>query len=70
VSAREYMHLTLNEAHSKKNNSSIDSLVELSACDDHHLIYIAYKKVLVISARDFVYLKRNKQIDATTYLTV
>jgi len=64
------MHLTLNEAHSKKNNSSIDSLVELSACDDHHLIYIAYKKVLVISARDFVYLKRNKQIDATTYLTV
>lgn len=37
---------------------------------DYHLIYISYKKILILSPRDFVYIKCNKKIDENTYVSV
>lgn len=59
-SAREYLRFTTDIEKSKENNSSIDNFIQVSSHNDHHIMYIKYKKVLMASPRDFIYLKYNK----------
>ncbi|EAR93766.2 hypothetical protein TTHERM_00399380 (macronuclear) [Tetrahymena thermophila SB210] len=68
--AREYLQFTTDPIRSMQNNPSIDAFNHVACHDDYHIIYILYKKVLICSPRDFIYLKYNKQIDNNTYISV
>ncbi|KAL4441408.1 hypothetical protein ABPG74_013703 [Tetrahymena malaccensis] len=68
--ARDYLQFTTDPVKSMQNNPSIDAFNHVACHDDYHIIYILYKKVLICSPRDFIYLKYNKQIDSNTYISV
>ncbi|KAL4467451.1 hypothetical protein ABPG72_000661 [Tetrahymena utriculariae] len=68
--AKEYLQFTSDPIKSMQSNPSIDAFNHVACHDDYHIIYILYKKVLICSPRDFIYLKYNKQIDNNTYISV